>query len=47
MYARSLLNRSIFGQRMHVMRSFATITEGARVPSALASVVAHDGENGF
>jgi len=45
MFTRSLLNRSMFAQRMQVMRSFATITEGAKIPSALASVVKHDGEN--
>ena len=32
---------------MNAMRSFAAITKGARFPSAVVSVVKHDGENGF
>ena len=33
--------------RMAIMRSFATVSNGDAVPSALASVVSHNGENGF
>ena len=33
--------------RMAVMRSFATVSAGDAMPSALASVVSHNGDNGF
>ena len=48
MFTRSLINQSHrFVQPSLFMRSFATIAKGGRIPSALASVVRHDGENGF
>jgi len=33
--------------RMNTMRSFAAITAGDRFPSAVVSIVKHDGKNGF
>ena len=52
MFAKSLLCSSYKMMqpamvRMNTMRSFAAITAGDRFPSAVVSVVKHDGTNGF
>ena len=51
MFSRSSMllsqGRRQFMQPSLMMRMFGTIEKGGRIPSALASVVRHDGENGF
>ena len=41
------LAASAFSRNSLVLRSFATIAAGDKIPSAVVSVVKHDGENGF
>lgn len=53
MFAKSLLSNSFkvmqsqSAVRMGAMRSFASVSVGDKVPSAVVSVVKHDGQNGF
>ena len=49
MFTRSLMSQGhrFMQPTTPMMRMFATISKGGRVPSALASVVRHDAESGF
>ena len=47
MFTRSLLSQRLVQPQAPMMRMFATIAKGGHMPSALASVVRHDAENGF